>query len=252
MTQSKDRSLHPPPAVILAAGRGNRLLPLTEDRPKCLMEVGGKTLLDHQTRALKLSGIEDIQVVTGHGEKKVHESANGFVSYAHNAEFDTTNSFDSLGCSTLEVGESGLLILNSDVLFHPELIRRLLDDPRPNVLLADFRDGMGEEEMKIVVDSEKRVTHISKTIDPHAANAENLGVLKLGSKAARRMLDLSRSRDRDPRIRLVPDGIHFLREEMAFYALPIGDAPWTEIDYPHDLTRAEREVYPKIREALWG
>ncbi|MBI3735936.1 hypothetical protein HY256_05440 [Candidatus Sumerlaeota bacterium] len=143
-------------------------------------------------------------------------------------------------------------MLNSDVLFHPALLPRLIADERENVLLADFREGMGEEEMKIVVDASHRLRHVSKVIDPHKAHAENLGVLKLGQTAAHRMIQLARSRGRDPKIRWVPDGIHFLRDELEFYALPIGELPWTEIDYLHDLDRAEREIYPRIAGALWG
>lgn len=241
-----------PPAVILAAGRGNRLLPLTADRPKCLMTVGERTLLDCQTRALRMAGIEAIQVVTGHGADRVREACNGDVTYAHNADFDRTNSIDSLGCIELEIGPAGLMILNSDVLFHPDAVALLLGDARENVLLADFRPGLGEEEMKIVADGDGRLTHISKTIDPHLAHAENLGVLRLGQGAARAMVELARRRDRKPGISWVPDGIHHLRNEFAFHALAIGALPWTEIDYPHDLAAAQEIVYPKIKGALWG
>lgn len=240
-----------PPAVILAAGRGNRLLPLTEHVPKCLIEVGGRTILEHQVRALELAGIEEIQVVTGHGADRVREVLDGRVDYAHNELYDKTNSFDSLGCSSLDIGPAGLLILNSDVLFHPELMRRLLDDERENVLLADTRDTFGEEEMKIVVGNAGRIERISKLIDPREAHAENLGVLHLGQAAARRMIELGRERDHDRGICWVPDGIQYLLGEFDFHVLAIGDLPWTEIDYIHDLEHAEKDIFPLLRGPLW-
>lgn len=240
-----------PPAVILAAGRGNRLLPLTQDRPKCMLEVGGRSILEHQLQALRLAGVPALQIVTGHGADVVHAACDGWADYAHNERYDQTNSFDSLGFCTLDVAEAGLLVLNSDVLFHPQLLTRLIDDPRPNVLLTDFKSNLGEEEMKIVVDEENRIVHISKTVDPRKAHGENLGVLKLSPEAARRMLDLGASRDRKLKLSWVPDGIHFLREQFPFYALNIEGLPWTEIDYPHDLEKANREVYPLLHNALW-
>lgn len=242
-----------PPAIILAAGRGNRLLPLTADRPKCLVEVGGKTLLEHQARAIRMSGVRVIQVVTGHGADRVHAHCNGSTLYAHNPDFDITNSLDSLGYITLEPGAEGILILNSDVLFHPQLLANLLNDPRENVLLADFRTGFGEEEMKIIVDESSRIQAISKSLDPATVQAENLGVLKLGRAAACDLLALARAREgRDKAIKWAPDGINFLRDRHEFYALPIGELPWTEIDFPEDLARAENLVYPLIEPALWG
>lgn len=241
-----------PPAVILAAGRGNRLLPMTQDKPKCLLEVGGRTLLEHQLRALELAGARTVQIVTGHGAPLVRATCNGLASYAHNAEFDSTNSFDSLGCTTLDPAAGGLLILNSDVLFHPDLLRRLIEDPRENVLLADYESELGEEEMKIVADGDGRVRRISKAIDPSTAQAENLGVLRLGPQAAERLLALGRRRDRSRAISWVPDGIDYLREDFEFHALPSGGVPWIEIDYFHDLERAEKTTFPAIRFALWN
>jgi choline kinase len=245
------RAPHVPPVVILAAGRGNRLLPMTKDKPKCLLEVGGRTLLEHQVRALELGGANKIEIITGHGADLVHMICNGAATYAHNADFDKTNSFDSLGYTTHDPSR-GLLVMNSDVLFHPELLRRLIFDPRENVLLADFREGLGDEEMKIVVDENQRIQQISKKMNAAEAHAENLGVLKLGGAAATALLELSRCRTRDTRVSWVPDGINALCDRFEFHALAAGDLPWTEIDFFEDLERAEAVVFPKIREALWG
>lgn len=241
-----------PCAVILAAGRGNRLLPWTADRPKCLLPVGRRAILEHQIRALRLAGVESIQVITGHGAERVRELIDGTASYAHNADYDRTNSLDTLGFASVPISEAGLLVLNSDVLFHPALLARLLADPRPNVLLADFRAGLGEEEMKIVADESGRILEISKTMDPRLAQAENLGVLRLSREAAARMIELARDKSRDKAIQWAPDGIQSLRGEFDFFALATGGLPWIEIDYPHDLSAANEAIYPQLREALWG
>ena len=227
------------------------MLPLTEDRPKCLLEVGPRTMLEHQLQALRMCGVTSIEIVTGHGAERVEETCDGLATYVHNADYARTNSFDSLGCATIEFGPEGLLVLNSDVVFHPELLKRLLDDPRENVLLADFDVAMGEEETKIVVDEQHRILQISKALDPAKAHAENLGIVRFGPAAARSIIKLGADRDRDPGMLWVPDGIHHLRDEFEFYALGAEGSPWIEVDYVHDLERAREVVYPRIHEVLW-
>lgn len=249
-----DRSVSPPPALILAAGRGNRLLPLTKDRPKCLLEVGPATILDHQIRALKGAGIERIEIVTGHGDEILRELCAGYagdgVSFTKNEHFETTSSLYSFGCVRTEPGPAGVLILNSDVVFHPGLLRRLIDDPREQVLLADFTGSLGEEEMKICIDNEHLITAISKSLDPMLAQAENLGVLKVGQGAARRMLELARNPNLTDDLCWIPDSIQALCCEYDFFALSTGGMPWIEIDYQHDLKRAREDVWPLIAKAL--
>lgn len=247
------REVQPPAALILAAGRGSRLKEYTRERPKCLLEIGERTIIEHQIRALRLAGVTSIQVVTGYGAEQVREVCGESVSYAHNEDFDSTNSFDSFGCATLKPGSGGLLVLNSDVLFHPSLIARLLESPRENALLADFEAGLAEEEMKIAVDDTGRITSISKRLEPEEADAENLGVLRLGPAVAARMLELSRGQGlAEAKIAWVPDGIHHLRTEFPFYAVSAEGFPWTEIDFAEDLMLARDEIYPLVHEALWG
>ena len=242
--------IKPPPAVLLAAGRGNRLLPLTKDRPKCLLEVGGDPILIHQIRSLRAADVPHIEIVTGHGDalvRKLCASLDGAaVMFAHNAAYATTSSLDSLGCANTDPSDRGLLILNTDVLFAPRLLDRLLQDPREQVLLTDMACGLGEEEMKICTDADDRITAIGKTLDPLVAQGENLGVLKVGPHAAGRMLEIARMPDVSRDLKWVPDAIGLLLDEMPFYTLSTGDIPWIEIDYRHDLKRAREEIWPRI------
>ncbi|HOR27805.1 MAG TPA: phosphocholine cytidylyltransferase family protein [Candidatus Sumerlaeota bacterium] len=241
-----------PPALIAAAGGGKRLLPMTADRPKCMLEVGGEPILIHQIRALQACGVSQIQLIVGHGEESVRAACAALdhdgISFARNERHATTNSLFSFGCTTLDPYPDGLLVLNSDVLFHPTLLRRLIDNPRENVLLADLRSRLGEEEMKICLDTDFRIRRISKLVDPLQAQAENLGVLKLGPETASRMLRLARADGADTRLCWIPDAIDFLAGEIDFFALGSGELPWIEIDYPHDLRRAREEIWPQIQQ----
>lgn len=240
-------------AVIMAAGRGNRLLPLTHDRPKCLLEVGGEAILTYQIRACAACGVRRIQIVTGHGRELVERACEGVfegeLSFSHNADFDHTNSLFSLGCTTLDPGPGGLLILNSDVLFHRGQLAALIGDPRENVLLAAFGGALGEEEMKIQAGASGRIKAISKQMAPGAGQAENLGILKVAPQTTRRMFELARTPGGVEGLCWAPDAIHYLKDEIEFYALPAETWPWIEIDYLHDLERARSEVWPRILKA---
>ncbi len=241
-----------PAALILAAGRGSRLKEYTRDRPKCLLEIGEHTIIEHQIQALKLAGISTIQVITGYGADLVRSVCGNAVTYAHNEHYDSTNSFDSFGCTSLSPGSHGFLVLNSDVLFPPALVRRLLASPRENALLADFEAELGVEEMKIAVDAHDRIVAISKSMNPNEAQAENLGVLRLGPTAAEAMLRLSREGELSgSRMAWLPDGIHHLREDLPFHAISAEGFRWTEIDFEEDLLRARDEIYPLIHDDLW-
>ena len=252
---SPDFQIAAPPAMIMAAGRGNRLLPLTHDRPKCLVEVGGETLLAYQVRALRAAGVERIEIVTGHGAALVERACEPIlaadpalqITFTMNELYETTSSLYSFGCLASKPDPAGFLVLNSDVLFHPNLLRRLIDDPREQVLLSDFGGKLGEEEMKITIDTDYRITAISKTLDPTLAQAENLGVLKVGRYAALRMLELARDpRAHDEGLCWIPDAINALRDEIEFHALSTAGLPWIEIDYHHDLKRAREKVWPTL------
>ena len=241
----------PDRAIILAAGPGGRLLPDTADRPKALLSVGKETLLEFQVRALRVMGIERITVVTGHGAQRVREAMGDSVGYCHNDRYRETNSLYSLWVAA-GFGLPGCLIFNSDVLFHPSLLQRLLESDCEEALLVDFRGGLGEEEMKVIV-RRGQVAEISKNIDPSRAEGENLGMVKVGAEGAREFFDVAASFARQGEWNLwVPHAVEALIGRRGFAAISTGGLPWIEIDYRHDLERARREIYPLVSEALNG
>jgi len=237
-------------AIILIAGGGGRLRPLTEDRPKGLLEVGGRPIVEHQIDCLRASGIDEIALVTGHGRDKVRQRFGDQVAYFHNERYRETNSLYSAWVAR-EFGRQGCLILNSDVLFHPALLERLLSAPNPDCILIDLRSGLGEEEMKVVLGEDRRVLNVSKDLDPLAAHGENVGIVRLGREGAGRFFDIA-----DQEVRRhewghwVPFAIDCLCSTQPFYAVPTEELPWIEIDYLHDLKTAREKVYPSIRGAL--
>ena len=171
-----------PLAVILAAGMAKRLRPLTDDRPKCLLELGGRTLLERACDALHSHGISEWVVVTGYRGAQIRAFLDSHypeatIHYVDNADYATTNNIYSLWLACPYAAGRHVVLLDSDILFDPQLLTRLLEEPGD--ALSVCRHPLGEEEMKVVVDSEGRITEISKTCRPEDAMGESVGIEKM-------------------------------------------------------------------------
>ena len=164
-------------AVILAAGSGSRL----GSGVKCLVEVGGRSLLEHQFRALEEAGVNTVVVVAGHQVERVRRAVGGRADVIVNDRYAETNSVYSFMLARESVDGSAL-VLNADVLFHPEVIRRLLDVDG-SALAFDSSADLDDETMKVEVYDEHLV-RMSKTLEPVVQSGENLGILKLDGSAA--------------------------------------------------------------------
>lgn len=173
-------------AVILAAGVASRLRPLTDHKPKCLLEVGGKTLLARTLDNIIANNISEILIVTGY----LQDMIKGFVSanypqlnvsYIENSIYTKTNNIYSLYLAETFVGGEAFLLLDSDILFSSEIISALLDDQSPD-LLAMNRHELGEEEIKIISDNDRNVLEISKVCSIEKAIGESVGIEKFSPR----------------------------------------------------------------------
>lgn len=175
-------------AIILAAGMASRLRPLTENTPKCLLKVGEKCLLQRSIDALASNGIHDFVIVTGY----LHEMIETFVAeqygdninvkFIHNDVFDSTNNIYSLWLARPEAEGQEILLLDSDLLYDPRIITKVMESGADNVLTL-IRHELGEEEMKVVLDRENgTIIEISKTCNPADAAGESLGIEKMGCR----------------------------------------------------------------------
>ena len=126
--------------VILAAGKGSRLNGTGGDKPKCLVEAGGMTLLERQIRVLERAGIDEISVVVGCQADRVRSVCGRRVTYVENGRFAETNSLYSLWMARALLYE-GFVVLNCDVLFHPVLLDDLLTSRHPDALLMAYREA---------------------------------------------------------------------------------------------------------------
>ena len=236
-------------AIILAAGRGSRLNGHLGDGPKALMRVGGATLVERQVRTLQQAGLREIVVVVGSEAERVRQHCGAGITYVENLEYASTNSLYSLWLARALLFE-GFVVLNCDVLFHPQLLTDLLTARHDAALLLAYRQPgdppFGEEEMKVKVRA-GRVVDMSKEMNPVEADGENVGIVRFDAGVApllvRQMDQLVAAGNRRA---WAPRAFAAFATEQPLYAVGTRGYPWTEIDFPEDYERAVREILPQI------
>ena len=237
--------------IILAAGKGSRLNGTAGDKPKCLVEAGGITLLERQIRVLKRAGLTDIVVVVGCQADRVRAAGGPSVTYVENSRFAETNSLYSLWTARALLYE-GFVVLNCDVLFHPALLDDLLATHHDAALLMSYREPgqeYGDEEMKVKV-SGGFVVDMSKTMDPAEADGENLGIVKFGPETAPDVVGILDGVVAGGGLReWAPRAFREFAQSRPLRAIATRGYPWIEIDFPEDYTRAVSDVLPAIEEA---
>jgi choline kinase len=237
--------------IILAAGKGSRLNGTAGEKPKCLVEVGGITLLERQIGVLRRAGLTDIVVVVGCQAERVRTAAGPSVTYVDNSRFAETNSLYSLWTARALLYE-GFVVLNCDVLFHPALLDDLLTTHHDAGLLISYREAgqqYGDEEMKVKV-SRGLVVDMSKTMDPAEADGENLGIVKFGPASAPALVGILDRIVAEGGLRdWAPRAFREFAQKRPLHAIGTRGYPWIEIDFPEDYARAVSEVLPAIEAA---
>lgn len=169
-------------AVILAAGTASRLRPLTEHCPKCLLQIGGKTLLERTIEAITGSGINEITVVTGYLKDMIvtflnEHYPNLTFHFIHNEDYASTNNIFSLWLARTQVEGKDFLLMDSDIYCDPLLVRTIAQ--QQETALALNRHELGEEEIKVIPDADMHVVEISKTCSISNAIGESVGVERM-------------------------------------------------------------------------
>jgi choline kinase len=229
-------------AIILSAGKGSRLLPLTAERPKCLIDLSGKSLLDWQLDALQGAGIADIAVVTGFRDDLVAE-----VAAARRGVRTLFNPFyhvaDNLGSVWMARGEfdRDTLLLNGDTLISPRLLERVLGaDTGPIAVTVDEKESYDSDDMKVMHEGD-RLLRIGKSLPLGSHNAESIGLLAFRGEGGRVFASQVDGMMRGP------DGTSrwYLRaiDELAragteVRTVSIRGEEWQEVDYPEDVEAA--------------
>jgi choline kinase len=237
-------------AVVLAAGVGKRLLAASGGRPKCLIEIGGRSLLARLLDGLAAAGVRQAVVVTGFGAEAVRAAIGAgpegiAVRYLTNPRY-REGAILSLACAA-DVLDGPVLVMDADVLCAPAMIARLVDSPQRNCFLLDAgAEVTGEEQILLVRGG--RVRNIVRGGAPgYELAGESVGFLKLSAPAARVLRGLLEERIAAGHTGIEHEEVYpALLERVEVGYEPVDDMPWTEIDFPEDVRRAEQEVLPRI------
>lgn len=233
-----------PQALILAAGRGKRLGAHIEDFPKCLLQVGGRSLLDHQLSMLAAAGIRDVCVVTGYQHHAVERVCRGRANTLHSPRWAETNSLFSFWLARHWVTRQ-LVVMNCDVLADQRILSRLLDCSSSSFVF-DSNSGEDDEHMKVEL-SGNSLRSMGKTLKASAVHGENVGLLQFSASDVKRLFVHAGGILEDGgENRWLATAVQALAREHEVHAVDVRDLPWIEIDYQEDLEDARCRVWPSI------
>ena len=228
-------------AVILSAGLGSRLRPLTAETPKCLVRVAGLPILGHLAAALRGS-VDEIIVVTGYRHEEVAAFAGGRWTIVHNPAYDATSSLQSLMLAREAIGDSPFVLTNGDLVMDASIVRQLIAHPAATATLVDDRATLRDREMNVVIRDGSLVA-ISKRIRASEADAQSLQLTKFGVDDARRLFaraaDLVQGGEREV---FPADAYDRIIAESQLVPVYRHGGIWFEIDTLADLAACEAEL----------
>lgn len=234
--------------VVLAAGMGSRLLPLTQNIPKTLAPLGnGLTILDTILAGLAVAGLNEVVIVVGHAAAAVEEALPAMksryeldITLAHNDRPEWNNAYSLWLVHRLF--PEGVLLVNGDTM-HPVVVEETLLAQASGDLLVtvDFRKALTDEAMKVRLDGSGRVARITKEMPPREAAGEYIGVSLIPPAVA---TDLTAALEATWRAGpgAFYEGAYQLYADRGNAIIPVDPGPieWVEVDDHADLTRARQ------------
>ena len=257
-------------AIIIAAGMGQRLRPYTSDRPKCMVEINGRSLIQRQVDAYRAAGIEEIIVIRGYRGRQIQLSN---ITYVDNNDYQNNNILESLFCAKEHLF-GDVLISYGDITFHPDLIKSLVPQQAPISLVIDTKwaqvyEGRNDHPIEqaelcnvmsipaegmLRRDEIHRITNVGKHVGPEQAQGEFIGLCKISAPALARLCaiyehaklkGLDQPYINAPSLRkaylcdLFNDAI---RHDEFIHPYFYEEGQWREIDTVQDYERAQTSV----------
>ena len=235
-------------AIILSAGQGKRLLPLTAEIPKCLLPIHGRKLIAWQIDALHRCGVDQITVVTGYCAEKVDEVLQisygpGRIRTLFNAAYASTDNLVSCWAVRHEMNQD-FILLNGDTLFETAVLKRLLESPdRPVTVVVDHKDRYDDDDMKVEMEG-CRLVRIGKDIAQDNAQGESIGMILFHGEGPMLFRSALKKALNDPNAgrKWYLSVIDEMARVMPVWTCSITGLKWCEVDYPADLKQADGVV----------
>ncbi len=239
-------------AIILSAGRGTRMMPLTKNTPKCLLPLeNGSTVLETQLNAIRKSGVVDeVAIVVGYLSEQVEAKLKPYmkdmnIRTIYNPFYDTANNLVSLWCAQHEM-DTDFIIINGDNVFHESVLQKLAATKKTGIyIIIDRLKSYSEDDMKVIIRHGK-VENISKSIPLKDADGESVGMIlasgeKLVKSCREALLKIMREHDAKNVFWLEVFN-EMARNNVAIEPVEIHESDWCEVDFHADLKILRKKV----------
>lgn len=224
-------------AIICLAGQGKRLRPLTDTKPKGLVQVGEKTILEYMLDAISASGITEVIIVVGYKKETVIEKIGSTykhcnITYIDNPDYLTTDNLYSLWLARNDI-DDGMIFFNGDIIFHPDMLKRIIDSPHKASLIVDEEVPLVDDSMKVHLE-DGMLREIGKNIESDA-HGWAMGIYKFSQESADLYFSLADSYFVDG-----PEKVSFVvpvqevAAQMPMCSVSNERLPWFEIDTLED------------------
>jgi len=234
-------------AIILAAGVGSRIRPLTDNCPKSLLKIGDYTILQMMLSRLKSSGINDVVIVLGYLQQQIKDYiTTNFselnVQFVINEHYESTNTGYSLMLTEPLVQDGDFIKFDADVVFEQTILNKLIACEFNNVLCIDKEINLDAEEIKVIINEQGKVLKASKEVAPKDAVGESIGIEKIGYKTAKLLfseLKLMMQDKENHQAYYEAAYERLIDKKVEFNTLDITGYKWTEIDTLNDFDLAK-------------
>lgn len=223
-------------AIILAAGKGTRLYPLTLEKPKCLLEVGGKSVIDRQIAAIHEMGIEDVVVVVGYKKEIIIREVGTKVRYREYLNFKETNNLHTLWSIRDEL-KSEFICFFADLIFDTDVIRKAMESMDDICMVCNTQKVL-EGTMRIEL-TDKKITGVGGHISASEGSGNFLGIAKFSEQGANILLNQMGkmvSSHKNDYYTIAIDTLAKKGIDIGY--VTVHDSVWIEIDTKEDLAKA--------------
>ena len=232
-------------AVILAAGVGSRLRPLTNSKPKCLVRVAGKAIIDYQLEALIAAGVRRVVVVAGYESKQLERHLSRIrdvqIDWVINSDFETTNNSYSLYLARETLAGQGFFLVNGDVVLTAPVVHTLAENGAADAVAVDCSTYHWES-MKVTTRG-SRIIDIAKSIPPERAMGSSIDLYKFSPSGGKTLLDSIANAVEGENRKGEWTEVHMQRLMQAgvlsMEAIDVAGMPWCEVDNLEDLASAD-------------
>ena len=247
--------------VILSAGMGTRLMPLTKDIPKPLLEVNGMTLLERMMKNLMNENIKEFIVIVGYNKEKaidlapkLEEKYSININILENEKYDVTNTSVSTYIASKYIEENqedDFILINGDNVVDPKIITRIAERENTSLIVDNFKE-LNEESFKLIIENETfnedktiangSIKEIGKWIDIDSSTGEFIGVSKVSKKDLSKFNEILEDLMEDDKQNYYDFAYKTLSKITPIDYVLTNGLKWTEIDDHNDWNQAQKLI----------